>query len=247
MRAVDVMSARRSPSDVVRGQYDRAGSTASEVPGYREEEGVDARQHDRDVCGAAPHIDNWRWAGVPFFLRTGKRLPKRATEMAHAVQPGASPPVRREHGRATRARTCWSLRIQPDEGITLRFGAKVPGQSFQVRSVDDGLPLRRGVPRGDRPRPTNDCCSTRCIGDPTLFTRSDEVDQAWRIVDPILRAWEKRRSPRSSGIPPAPGARRRRTGSSPRRDARGATRSPACVRHDGDRFLGGGERQHHPG
>jgi glucose-6-phosphate 1-dehydrogenase len=140
-------------------------------------------------------IDNWRWAGTPFYLRTGKRLPSRATEIAiqfrrvphspfagHQAMPGGGPPP---DGIAP---NMLLLRIQPDEGITLRFGAKVPGQSMRIESVNMdffyGSSFQRASPDAYE-RLLLDCM----LGDATLFAREDEVEEAWRVCTAILDGW----------------------------------------------------------
>jgi glucose-6-phosphate 1-dehydrogenase len=138
-------------------------------------------------------VDNWRWAGVPFYVRTGKRLPKRVTEVAmqfHAVPhlPFAGPLARGLHPNAL------ILRIQPDEGISIRFGAKVPGQSFEVRDVTMDFSYRETFVEPP-PDAYERLLLDAMIGDPTLFIRTDEVEQAWRICDPILEAWKDRQVP----------------------------------------------------
>ena len=122
--------------DVVRGQYGPGWVGGDHVPGYREEPEVDRRVDDRDVRGAqAARSTNWRWADVPFYLRTGKRLPKRATEIA--IQFKRPPAVLfREADARSPSPNLLALRIQPDEGIMLRFAAKVPGLGLDVRSVN---------------------------------------------------------------------------------------------------------------
>ena len=132
-------------------------------------------------------VDNWRWAGVPIYVRTGKRLPKRATEVAlqfHRVPHLAfgQPP------RPRPAAQLLLLRIQPDEGICLLFGAKVPGEEFRLRSVDMDFSYATGLP-GSHADGYERLLHDAMIGDATLFIRTDEVEQAWRIVDPFLTAW----------------------------------------------------------
>src|SRR3954452_23800719 len=133
-------------------------------------------------------VDNWRWAGVPIYVRTGKRLPKRATEVAmqfHRVPHLPFNPAQAE-GLEPDALV---LRIQPDEGITLRFGAKVPGQAFRVRSVSMDF-FYGAAFMEETPEAYERLLLDALIGDATLFIRSDEVDQAWRIVDPLLQCFE---------------------------------------------------------
>jgi glucose-6-phosphate 1-dehydrogenase len=138
-------------------------------------------------------IDNWRWAGVPFYLRTGKRLPKRTTEVALRFSGVPHLPF-----AATQAAELDSnalvLRIQPDEGISLRFGAKVPGQTFDLRSVS--MDFSYGAAFLEEPPEAYErLLHDALLGDPTLFIRTDEVQQAWRIVQPLLDAWSDDTTP----------------------------------------------------
>jgi glucose-6-phosphate 1-dehydrogenase len=133
-------------------------------------------------------VENWRWAGVPIFVRTGKRLPARVTEVALTFRQVPFLLFDRLASRDLRPNTL-ILRIQPDEGISLEFGAKVPGEKFHVRSVAMNFSYEEtfaGVEAADGyERLLHDAM----VGDATLFIRSDEVQQAWRIVDPYLKAW----------------------------------------------------------
>jgi glucose-6-phosphate 1-dehydrogenase len=132
-------------------------------------------------------VDNWRWAGVPVYIRTGKRLPKRVTEVTLQFK---RVPHLAFGGRLSRdlRPNLLVLRIQPDDGVALLFGAKVPGEAFRLRSVAMNFSYAEAFPEAGADgyeRLLHDAI----VGDPTLFIRTDEVDQAWRIVDPILRAW----------------------------------------------------------
>jgi glucose-6-phosphate 1-dehydrogenase len=135
-------------------------------------------------------LDNWRWAGVPFYLRTGKRLPKRATEIA--VQFKQAPlPLFRDGGREPNLLT---LNIQPDEGISLRFIAKAPGTAMSLRPVNMGF--QYGAAFGGEELTAYERLLLDCmIGDQTLFTRRDEVEAAWELFDPLLAWWDKSEPP----------------------------------------------------
>ncbi len=174
-------------TDVVRGQYGPGWAGGKVVPGYREEPGVHPDSAVETYVAMKLRIDNWRWAGVPFYLRTGKRLPQRVTELAiqfkrapHLLfaRTGALPPEP----------NVLTLRIQPDEGISLRFAAKVPGATMQLRSVNmDFFYGTSFAARGpdDYGRLLLDCMR----GDSTLFARRDEVETAWALVQGIQEAW----------------------------------------------------------
>jgi glucose-6-phosphate 1-dehydrogenase len=137
-------------------------------------------------------IDNWRWKDVPFYLRTGKRMPKKVSEIAIQFK---EVPWRIFQSAAKQANpNMMILQIHPDEGITLKFEAKVPGPDLRTRTVDMdfGYDTSFGVKSSDAyDRLLLDCM----LGDQTLFTRSDEVEEAWRIVMPALSAWEADRNP----------------------------------------------------
>ena len=179
----------------IRGQYAGGSVDGAPVPGYRDEPGVDPESLRETFVAMKLDIDNWRWAGTPFYLRTGKHLPSRATEIAiqfrrvphspfagHRAMPGGMPPP---DGIAPNQLL---LRIQPDEGITLRFGAKVPGQAMRIESVNMdffyGSSFQRASPDAYE-RLLLDCM----LGDATLFAREDEVEEAWRVCTAILAGW----------------------------------------------------------
>ena len=195
LRAVDVLTPDEVPTDVVRGQYDGGWVEGEEVPGYRQEKGVDPESRTETYVGMRVKVDNWRWAGVPFYVRTGKRLPKRATEVAMEFRDVPHLPFgsRETRGLGPNALV---LRIQPDEGIALRFGAKVPGQAFRVRSV--AMDFSYGAAFLEQtPDAYERLLLDVMVGDPTLFIRADEVEQAWRIVEPILDLWSDDTTPLS--------------------------------------------------
>jgi glucose-6-phosphate 1-dehydrogenase len=187
LRAVDILTVDEVASEVVRGQYRSGWVEGSEAPGYRDEEGVDPESRTETYVAMRMAVDNWRWAGVPFFVRTGKRLPKRYTEVAMEFHDVPHLPFGRRETRGL-GPNALVLRIQPDEGITLRFGAKVPGQSFRVRSTSMDFSYGAAFLE-ETPEAYERLLLDAMVGDPTLFIRTDEVEQAWRIVTPILEAW----------------------------------------------------------
>ncbi len=188
LRAVDVFGPADVAKNVVRAQYRRGWVQGAEVPGYRDEEGVDPYSVTETYVAMRLHVDNWRWAGVPFYVRTGKRLPKRVTEVAMQFKEVPHLPFAASQAEGLDP-DMMVLRIQPDEGITLRFGAKVPGQAFQVRSVSMDF-FYGAAFLEETPEAYERLLLDALVGDPTLFIRSDEVEQAWRICDPVLSAWE---------------------------------------------------------
>ncbi len=190
LRAVYLPTPDEAVDRSVRGQYTAGVVGGVPVPGYREEEGVAPDSTTETYVALRLRVENWRWAGVPIYVRTGKRLPARVTEVVlqfHSV------PFLAFEGMLSRQLrpNMLVLRIQPDEGISLHFGAKVPGEAFRVQTVS--MDFRYQSAFGETkesdgyPRLLHDAM----VGDATLFIRSDEVEQAWRIVDPYLEAWQE--------------------------------------------------------
>ncbi|MDP8991923.1 MAG: glucose-6-phosphate dehydrogenase [Actinomycetota bacterium] len=173
---------------VVRAQYAPGWAEGEQVKGYRDEQGVASDSTTETFVALRLEIDNWRWAGVPFYVRTGKRLPKRVTEVAFTFKPVPHLPFPTRDSRGL-SPNALVLRIQPDEGITLRFGAKVPGGSFEVRDVLMDFSYGASFLE-DTPDAYERLLLDAMVGDPTLFIRADEVEQAWKICDPILEAWQ---------------------------------------------------------
>ena len=159
------------------------------MPAYRDEPDVDPHSRTETYVAMKLAVDNWRWAGVPIYIRTGKRLPKRATEVTMQFQ---RVPHLAFGGALTRdlQPNALILRIQPDDGICLRFGAKVPGEAFRVRSVGMDFSYAETFP-GPAADGYERLLHDAMIGDATLFIRTDEVEQAWRITDPFLEAWSE--------------------------------------------------------
>jgi len=187
LRSVVIPDADEAVNKVVRAQYAQGIIDGEEVPAYREEEGVSPTSQTETYLAMHFLVDNWRWAGVPVYIRTGKRLAKRATEVSMVFQRPPHLPFAGKLARDLRTDTL-TLRIQPDEGIALSFGAKVPGPAFRVRTVDMDFSYAEAFPGG-----TADAYERLLLdamsGDATLFIRSDEVDQAWEIVAPIQGAF----------------------------------------------------------
>ena len=185
LRAIDIAPAD-VPHNVVRGQYGPGWVAATQVPGYRQEPDVDPESETETFVAARLMIDDWRWSGVPFYVRTGKRLPKRATEIA--IQYREVPHrLFKDEGVEPDANLL-AIRIQPDEGIMLRFGAKVPGLGLDVRSVTMDFTYGSAF-SVDSPDAYETLILDALQGDASLFTRADEVEEAWSIVDPIIESW----------------------------------------------------------
>jgi glucose-6-phosphate 1-dehydrogenase len=174
---------------VVRGQYTAGIIDGQPVPGYRQEPGVDGRSRTETFVAMELQIDNWRWAGVPFYLRTGKRLAKRSTEIV--IQFRCAPHIvfREREVEANRL----ELNIQPDEGISFSFGAKRPGTEMAIGNVTMNFSYREAF--GDGARSAYATLLGDCVrGDATLFDRADSVEAAWALVDPILDVWSAART-----------------------------------------------------
>ena len=187
LRSVVVPGVDQVANIAVRAQYDSGWVEGNAVPGYRQEEGVSRDSQTETYLALKLTVDNWRWAGVPIYIRTGKRLPKRVTEVA--LQFKAVPHLAFPKAAATGLNpNALVMRIQPDEGVTLRFGAKVPGQAFMVRDVL--MDFSYGAAFLEEPPDAYErLLLDAMVGDPTLFIRGDEVDTAWGIVQPLLDAW----------------------------------------------------------
>jgi glucose-6-phosphate 1-dehydrogenase len=169
---------------VVRGQYGRGMADGRLAPGYHDEEGVAPDSNTETYVAAKFLVDNWRWAGVPFYLRTGKRLAKRVSEIA--IQFRRAPHMFLPDGKTSRPRSnVLVLRIQPDDGLALRMEVKVPGPGMRVRPVDMSFMYKEAF-GGASPDAYQRLLLDAMRGDSTLFTRTDEVEAAWGLVTPML-------------------------------------------------------------
>jgi glucose-6-phosphate 1-dehydrogenase len=186
IRAIGELSPEQIETDVVRGQYGPGWVAGKPVPGYRQEPEVDPESETETYIAARFEVDDWRWSGVPFYLRTGKRLPKRATEIA--VQFKEVPHRLFRDSGSDPEPNLLAMRIQPDEGIMLRFGAKVPGLGIDVRSVTMDFTYGSAF-TVDSPDAYETLILDALLGDASLFTRADEVEGAWARVTPIIESW----------------------------------------------------------
>src|SRR6202451_3669102 len=169
---------------VIRGQYGPGTENGVAVPGYRQEPGVKPQSATETFVALKLLVDNWRWSGVPFYLRSGKRLARPMTEIAIRFKKG---PHMVFQGESVEPNSL-VLNIQPDEGISLSFGAKSPGSQMHISPVTMDFRYRQAFGAGTREAYAtliNDCMR----GDATLFDRADSVEAAWGLVDPILEAW----------------------------------------------------------
>ncbi|TMB80438.1 MAG: glucose-6-phosphate dehydrogenase [Chloroflexi bacterium] len=189
LRALRPISDREVGARTVRGQYGRGYIEGKAVPAYREEHGVAADSQTESFVALRCFIDNWRWEGVPFYIRTGKRLPKRATEIAIRFRIAPHRIFTKDASEGLEANEL-VLRIQPDEGISLTFGAKVPVQGLRIRTVNMDFVYGASF-MVDAPDAYETLILDALRGDATLFTRRDEVEQQWQFVDPILGAWSR--------------------------------------------------------
>jgi glucose-6-phosphate 1-dehydrogenase len=170
---------------VVRAQY-RAGSVAGKrIPSYQEETGVTAGSLVDTYVGLKIFIDNWRWAGVPFYLRSGKALAKKVTEVALVFKDA---PHRLFGEKSVTEPNVLAIRIQPDEGISVRFGSKVPGNTLDIHPVN--MEFRYGTSFGAEPPEAYERLQLDCmLGDQSLYTRADEVEASWRWITRIHEEW----------------------------------------------------------
>ena len=188
LRAIRPLAADEITSATVRGQYGEGFIEGTDVRGYRDEDKVAPRSTTETYVALRLVIDNWRWEGTPFYLRTGKRLPKRATEIAIQFRVAPHQVFSRESAEGLDPNTL-VLRIQPDEGISLKFGAKVPVQGIRIRSVNMDFAYGASF-MVDAPDAYETLILDALRGDATLFTRRDEVEQQWQLIDPIVGAWK---------------------------------------------------------
>jgi len=190
LRAVRIMKPEEVAKFAVAGQYGPAHVGGQDLPGFRQEPGVSPDSQTDTYAAVTFFIDNWRWAGVPFYIRTGKRLPKRVTDVAiqfHAPPLGLFNQETRTGLMAPRPNLL-VLRIQPDEGISLRFLSKSPGSGMRLRPVS--MDFNYGSSFGERtPTAYETLLVDAMSGDPTLYTRQDMVEASWQIVEPILEVW----------------------------------------------------------
>ena len=182
------------PSMAVRAQYGPGVVGGTRVPGYREEEGVAPDSRTETYAALRLHVSNWRWAGVPFYLRTGKRLARKVTEIAVALKPVPHLAFQSKGSVGVQANQV-ILTVQPDEGVSVSLGAKIPGPTMRIRPVN--MEFRYGTSfMSESPEAYERLILDAMRGDATLFTRNDEIEALWGIIDPILAVWhEDRTSP----------------------------------------------------
>ncbi|MDV2998839.1 MAG: Glucose-6-phosphate 1-dehydrogenase 2 [Chroococcopsis gigantea SAG 12.99] len=192
LQATHLADIHNLDKSAVRGQYSAGWMKGKPVEGYRQEPGVNPNSTTPTYVAMKLTVDNWRWQGVPFYLRTGKRLPKKVSEIA--IQFREVPLLIFQSVAHQSNANVLSMRIQPNEGIALRFEAKMPGSELRTRTVE--MDFNYGSSFG---MATSDAYHRllldAMLGDQTLFTRADEVEEAWRVVTPALAAWDAPANP----------------------------------------------------
>jgi glucose-6-phosphate 1-dehydrogenase len=170
-----------------RGQYAPGWMKGQKVPGYRSEEGASDESTTPTYAALKLVVDNWRWKGVPFYLRTGKRMPKKVSEIS--IHFKEVPFMMFQSAAKQLNHNVLALRIQPNEGISMRFEVKTPGNSLRTRSVD--MDFRYDAAFGKPSTEAYGRLLVDCmLGDQTLFTRGDEVEASWRLLTPVLEVWD---------------------------------------------------------
>lgn len=187
LRALREFPAGRESEFAVRGQYTDGSVLGEPAPGYRKEENVNPESKVETFAAMKVFIDNWRWADVPFYIRAGKRLPKRVTDISIHFRP-APYPLFNKMSAVRMQSNVLAIRIQPDEGISLRFDSKVPGPV--VRTAPVTMEFRYATSFGAEPPEAYErLLLETMLGDSTLFARRDEVETAWAWLDPLLKRW----------------------------------------------------------
>ena len=179
--------------DTVRGQYAAGWQGGAKAVGYLQEDGIDPASKTDTYAAIKLEIDNRRWAGVPFYLRTGKRLGRRVTEIAVVFQRAPHSPF--DHTATEElGQNAIVIRVQPDEGVTVRFGSKVPGTSMEIRDVSMDFAYGESFTESS-PEAYERLILDVLLGDANLFPRLEEVEQSWRILDPIEEYWDTHGKP----------------------------------------------------
>jgi glucose-6-phosphate 1-dehydrogenase len=187
LEAIVPPSIEEVPQMAVRAQYGPGVVGGQKVPGYRQEEGVAPDSRTETYAALRLHVSNWRWAGVPFYLRTGKRLARKLTEIAVILKPIPHLALQSSGSVGIQANQV-VFTVQPDEGVSVSIGAKIPGTRMRIRPVN--MEFRYGTSfLSESPEAYERLILDAMRGDATLFTRNDEIEGLWGIVDPILEAW----------------------------------------------------------
>jgi glucose-6-phosphate 1-dehydrogenase len=187
LEAIAAPTAEQIEAMAVRAQYARGHSGGEDVPSYTEEPGVPEDSTTETFAALRLEVDNWRWAGVPFYVRTGKRLARKVTEIAVTLKPVPHLAFSQDGSLGVRPNQL-VLTVQPNEGVSLQLGAKIPGTRMVIRPVNMEF-LYGTAFMSQSPEAYERLITDAMRGDATLFTRNDEVEAQWRICDPIVRAW----------------------------------------------------------
>jgi glucose-6-phosphate 1-dehydrogenase len=193
LEAIPEPSPEEIPTMALRAQYARGHAGGMDVPGYTEEEGVASDSATETYAALRLEVDNWRWAGVPFYVRTGKRLARKITEIAVTLKPVPHLAFSQDGSLGVRPNQL-VLTVQPNEGVSLQLGAKIPGTRMVIRPVNMEF-LYGTAFLSQSPEAYERLITDAMRGDATLFTRNDEVEAQWRICDPILKAWAREGGP----------------------------------------------------
>jgi glucose-6-phosphate 1-dehydrogenase len=196
LQAIPQPTSAEIPKMALRAQYLAGHSGGEDVPGYLEEDGVPAGSTTETYAALRLEVDNWRWAGVPFYLRTGKRLARKVTEIAVTLKPVPHLAFSQDGSLGVQPNQL-VLTLQPNEGVSLRLGAKIPGTRMIIRPVNMEF-LYGTAFLSQSPEAYERLITDAMRGDATLFTRNDEVEAQWRICDPIVSAWESTPGPVAS-------------------------------------------------
>jgi glucose-6-phosphate 1-dehydrogenase len=189
LEAIVPPTVEQVPQMSVRAQYAEGVSGGKPVSGYREEEGVDPDSRTETYAALRLHVSNWRWAGVPFYLRTGKRLARKVTEIAVTLKPVPHLAFRSQGSVGVQSNQI-ILTVQPDEGVSVSLGAKIPGPTMRIRPVN--MEFRYGTSfMSESPEAYERLILDAMRGDATLFTRNDEIEALWGIIDPLLTTWHE--------------------------------------------------------
>jgi glucose-6-phosphate 1-dehydrogenase len=187
LHAIPEPTEMQIPDMSVRAQYGPGHAGGDDVPGYMEEEGVPEGSVTETYAALRLEVDNWRWAGVPFYLRTGKRLARKITEIAITLKPVPHLAFSQDGSLGVQPNQL-VLTLQPNEGVSLSLGAKIPGTRMIIRPVN--MEFQYGTAfLSQSPEAYERLITDAMRGDATLFTRNDEVEAQWRICDPIVKAW----------------------------------------------------------
>jgi glucose-6-phosphate 1-dehydrogenase len=186
------------PLQVIRGQYTPSLIRGECVTGYRYEKGVTPTSRTETYVAIKFFINNWRWGGVPFYMRTGKRLPTRVTEIVIHFKQTPHHLFQREAGKISSNQLI--IRIQPDEGILLKFDMKEPGAGFNAKNVNMDFHYK-DLANTRVPAAYERLLHDVMLGDSTLFSRDDEVETAWKFLDPIQKAWANNKAIKVFGYP----------------------------------------------